>query len=315
MKRILAIFAALCLLLCGCAGSGETSSTASSVRPTVTVTADNITKSGATLTVTVKDGESSEFTVEVTNEAGDTVLTDENSSGVFKLDGLLSGSNYVARATATVNGEVRRARRRVSFETKQKYGEAVARGIDVSRWQEDIDWSAVAADGIDFAILRAGFSGETDTYFEKNYAGANAAGVDVGVYFYCYADSVEEAERDAEYLIALLDGRPLSYPVFYDVEEEEGFLAMSREERTEMVDAFCKKIAEAGYIPGIYTGRYWLSDYLDSDYLRQNYDIWLAGIMDEPPSECSAEMWQYSHTGNVNGIKGEVDLNAAYKRY
>lgn len=199
--------------------------------------------------------------------------------------------------------------------TSEKYSGIVARGIDVSRWQENINWARVAADGIDFAIIRAGLSGETDTYFERNYEGATAAGVDVGVYFYCYATTTDEALADAEHLLQLLGGRALDYPVFYDVEDEADFIALTTEQRTAVVDAFCSRVEEAGYTAGIYTGRYWLYDYFDSDYLRGKYDIWLAATLPEPPTECSAELWQYSHSGRVAGINGEVDLNVAYKRY
>ncbi len=197
----------------------------------------------------------------------------------------------------------------------EKYSEIVAYGIDVSRWQESIDWAKVATDNVDFAIIRAGFSGETDVYFEQNYKGATAVGIDVGVYFYCYATSTEQARADAEYLLELLNGRELDYPVFYDVEDETDFIALERAERTEIVDTFCSAIEQAGYEAGIYTGRYWLNDYFDSDYLTGKYDVWLAAALPEPPTECSAEIWQYSHTGRVNGIYGNVDLNAAYKRY
>ncbi len=197
----------------------------------------------------------------------------------------------------------------------EKYSEIVAYGIDVSRWQESIDWKKVANDNVDFAIIRAGFSGETDVYFEQNYEGASAAGIDVGVYFYCYATDVASAKADAEYLLDLLDSRPLDYPVFYDVEDETDFVALSRQERTDIVDTFCSMIEAAGYEAGIYTGRYWLTDYFDSEYLCSKYDIWLAATLPEPPTECSAELWQYSHSGKVNGIRGDVDLNTAYKRY
>ena len=198
---------------------------------------------------------------------------------------------------------------------EEKYSKIVAYGIDVSCWQESVDWALVATDNVDFAIIRAGFSGDTDTCFEENYAGATAAGIDIGVYFYCYAVTVDEAKADAEYLLSLLNGRKLDYPVFYDIEDDPDFLALTRDERTEIADAFCTVVEQAGYEAGIYTGRYWLSDYFDSDYLSAKYDVWLAAHLPEPPTECSAEIWQYSHTGRIKGIDGDVDLNTAYKKY
>ncbi len=229
---------------------------------------------------------------------------------------LLSGCSVLPQSSVSqTDAKPAESNAESDSEYRPKYSEIVANGIDVSRWQENIEWDKVAADNVDFAIIRAGFSGETDTYFEQNYQGATKAGIDIGVYFYCYATSVEEAKADAEYLIGLLGGRALTYPVFYDVEDEDEFLALTREERTAIVDAFCTAVEAAGYEAGIYTGRYWLGDYFDGDYLSEKYDIWLAAPLPEPPSDCDAELWQYSHTGRVDGIRGEVDLNTAYKRY
>ncbi len=229
---------------------------------------------------------------------------------------MLGGCTLLPNGNVASQTDVRPASSEPAVATvSEKYSGIVAHGVDVSRWQEDIEWDKVAADDVDFAIIRAGFSGETDTYFELNYKGATESGIDVGVYFYCYATSVEAAKADAEYLLNLLGGRALDYPVFYDVEDEEDFLALTRAERTAIVDTFCSIVEAAGYEAGIYTGRYWLTDYFDSDYLCDNYDIWLAATLPEPPTECSAELWQYSHTGTVDGIRGEVDMNTAYKRY
>ena len=321
MRKLIAFITAALCMLSGCASglngliSADRPTASAKESATVSAVADGITKTGARLTVTVQNGRAEKYGYELKSSTGKSICADENAAGVFNLEGLLEGTAYSADIWAETDGGRIEAVRAVAFTTAEKYDAVTAYGIDVWRWQENIDWQAVASDNIDFAIIRAGYTGGTDVCFEEHFAGARAAGLDVGVYFYCYALTAEQAKADAATVLAQLGGRRLDYPVFYDVEDEPDFIALTAEERTAIVDAFCTEIEKAGYDAGVYTAQYWLYDYFDSDYIRGRYDVWLAATLPEPPESCSAAIWQYSHTGTVKGIKGSVDLNAAYKKY
>ena len=192
-------------------------------------------------------------------------------------------------------------------------------GIDVSSHQGEIDWAAVAADSFDFAILRLGVRGYTggrvraDERFEENYAGCVENGLGVGCYFFSQAISVEEAVEEADFLLEILDGRELTMPVVYDWEEITG-----AEARTDHVDkatvtacalAFCQRIEEAGYKAMVYCNS--SVGYLRYDMAQMEHlDFWFAQYESDWPSFAyDFAMWQYSCTGKVAGIKGNVDLN------
>ncbi len=196
-----------------------------------------------------------------------------------------------------------------------------AYGIDVSVWQGNIDWEKVKADGIDFAILRAGYTGGKDTYFEDNYVKAKAAGIDLGCYFYTYAVNVDEAKKDADLLMSWLEGKKFEYPIYYDMEEDSKQLAegMTTELRTEMCLAFMDKMKENGWYTGLYTNQNWLINYLDEEALAKKHDIWLASWTGSgrPTIDHSEKygLWQYSATGKVNGISGNVDMDVSFREY
>lgn len=193
-------------------------------------------------------------------------------------------------------------------------------GIDVSEHQQQIDWTAVKNDGIDFAIIRMGFRGSSegglfvDECFYDNLNGAKAAGLGVGAYFYSQANSVEEAEEEAEYVLAALSGYTLDHPVFYDW--EEGTPRSARLEGVTMLDvtefanAFCKRIEEAGYEAGVYFNqRYGYSMKL---YDLKDYAYWLAEFDDAMSFGFDVDYWQYTYQGVVDGISTTVDLDLYY---
>ena len=200
------------------------------------------------------------------------------------------------------------------------YGTAKA-GIDVSTHQKDIDWQAVAADGIDFAILRLGHRGYTegglflDQTFEQNLRGALDAGLEVGVYFFSQAVTPEEAEEEADYILNVLDGQHLTFPVAFDWESISGDKArtdgLDGQTLTRCAAAFCKRIEDAGYRPAVYFNR--TQGYLHYD-LRDltDYELWLAEYAAAPDFYYHFDLWQYSHTGRVDGIEGDVDLDLAF---
>lgn len=193
------------------------------------------------------------------------------------------------------------------------------RGIDVSEHQGEIDWQAVRADGVDFAILRAGYRGYSqgqlfeDAYFRANLEGARAAGLRLGVYFFSQAVSVEEAREEADFLLGLLEGLSLELPVFYDWEQVAGV----GETRTDELDSgvltdgcltFCETIRNAGYEPGVYFYR--SLAYYEYELDRLSGLVFWVGAPGETPDFYYAHtIWQYSFTGEVQGIGQPTDLN------
>ena len=192
-------------------------------------------------------------------------------------------------------------------------------GIDVSSHQGEIDWEAVAADRVDFAILRVGFRGygsegtlNDDERFEENVAGALAAGLDVGVYFFSQALSVEEAQEEAAFVLERIQGLPLTMPVVFDWEQMT--YAGSRTARpdfsvlTDCALAFSETIRDGGFEPMVYLNK--TLGYLSYDLGRmQHLEIWLAWYHPQPDFVYAYRMWQYDDGGKVNGINAKVDLN------
>lgn len=192
-------------------------------------------------------------------------------------------------------------------------------GIDVSSHQGNIDWEAVAADGIEFAMIRVGYRGLLDGEISEdpnaraNIEGALAAGLDVGVYFFSQALTTQEAAREAAFLISFIEGYDISMPVVFDWEHvtnpEARTAAMyDRDLLTACAGTFARAVQDAGYTPMVYFNRYQSQDLLDLRVLRE-YDFWLA-LYDAPMTfPWQLRMWQYSDAGAVAGIEGNVDLN------
>ena len=197
-------------------------------------------------------------------------------------------------------------------------------GIDVSRWQEDIDWEKVKAAGIDYVMIRAGlrstgWSGKlsTDAYVEKHYQGAKAAGLKVGFYFFSQARTVAEAKEEAKYLLNIVKNWDVDLPLACDWEyfsksETPRVYGLSRRRVTDCVKAFCDTIKAAGYDPMIYCARYIVAEKLYMEELA-DYALWYADYNSSYlRSEFRVDMWQYSSKGKINGIKGNVDLNVIF---
>jgi GH25 family lysozyme M1 (1,4-beta-N-acetylmuramidase) len=190
----------------------------------------------------------------------------------------------------------------------------MTKGIDVSTFQGNIDWAKVKRDGIDFAMIRGGFGRfEKDEKFEQNYKNAVAAGMNVGVYHYSYADTVEKARQEASFCAEYLRGKKLQYPVAFDV-EDSSVSYLSKTALTDIVYAFCADMEKYGYYVSIYSSKYWLTDKLDMKRLSR-FDVWVAQWNDVCTYKGSYGMWQYSSSGRVSGISGRVDLDRAYKNY
>lgn len=193
-------------------------------------------------------------------------------------------------------------------------------GIDVSKWNKEIDWDKVKKAGVEFAIIRVGYRGATtgslveDPYFEANMKGAARAGIPVGVYFFTQALNTVEAVEEASMVTALCRDYKISYPVFIDVEGLGGSGradGLDVETRTAVSSAFCATMESAGYRAGVYSSRNWLNQMLDMDKLN-DYVVWLAEYRDVPIYQGYYHMWQYTSSGQVDGIEGRVDFNLSY---
>ena len=218
-------------------------------------------------------------------------------------------NEYDARAFAVTDG----------FLT---YSGGVSRvGVDVSSHQKDIDWQQAAEAGVDFAMIRAGYRGYTegglfeDTYFRANMEGALAAGLEVGVYFFSQAVSAEEAVEEAKFLLSLLEGWEVTFPVVFDWEKQDKDNSRTKdvtgETMTACTVAFCEAIEEAGYLPMVYFSPSKAYGELDLEQLMQ-WPFWLAHYTPEwsfTSFRYHFHIWQYSNKGSVPGIEGTVDLN------
>lgn len=192
-------------------------------------------------------------------------------------------------------------------------------GIDISKYQGEIDWEKVKADGITFVFIRIGCRGYgtagnlmEDPMFADNLRGAQEQGIDVGVYFFAQAINEAEAREEAEFVIGLLNGAELQLPVVYDPETIKNDTArtddVSGEQFTANTIAFCETIAEAGYQPMIYSNMVWEAFQFDLRKLTQ-YPIWYADYEMLPQTPYWFTFWQYSEEGHVDGITGTVDMN------
>ncbi len=201
-------------------------------------------------------------------------------------------------------------------------GEVIShKGIDVSKFQSKINWSKVKDDGVEFAIIRIGLRGygtgeiNDDKWAEKNLEGAIDAGIHTGVYFFTQAISVEEAIEEAEYTIDFIEDYDIDCPVVIDVEKVSAVTGrmnlIDAETRTDAVIAFCETIKEAGYRPMIYNNTEMGALLLDLTRLEE-YPKWFAGYRNEFYYPYAYDVWQYTDTGHVSGITGDVDLNISF---
>ncbi|MFR1365018.1 cell wall-binding repeat-containing protein [Lentihominibacter sp.] len=187
---------------------------------------------------------------------------------------------------------------------------ATAHGIDVSEWQGNINWEKVKSSGIDFAILRCGFgmnqTDQDDSKFLKNAKECERLGIPYGVYIYSYATNTSRADSEADHVLRLLKGRTLSYPVYFDMEDSSTLAYKSSFGK--IAETFCNKINAAGYPVGVYANLNWWNNYLTDSCFDKWYK-WVAQYYHTCEYKKEYAMWQYSSSGKVNGIAGNVDMN------
>ena len=196
-------------------------------------------------------------------------------------------------------------------------------GVDVSNYQGTIDWAALKAQGVEFAYLRIGLRGYgekgslyPDRSFDSYYSGARAAGIDVGVYFFSQAATVQEAAQEALYALQLLDGRDLDLPVYYDWEpvQQEDSRTLHNNEflLTSQARTFCALIEQGGYEAGVYMNRQQGYYRYDLPSMR-NIALWIADPGDYPDFYYRFDVWQYDHGARLDGVNEIVDLNVEFR--
>lgn len=196
------------------------------------------------------------------------------------------------------------------------------KGIDVSRYQKEINWQQVAQEGVEFAMIRIGYRGYgtgvivLDEQAVKNIEGAKAAGIDVGVYFFSQAITEQEAVEEARFVIDNIRKYDIKYPIVFDTEEiindEARTKDLSVDELTDITIAFCEEVEKQGYTPAVYANLKWFTLYLDISRLDK-YHKWYAYYDNKLYFPYKISMWQYSESGSVNGIEGSVDMNISFE--
>ncbi|CUX45784.1 Toxin A [Clostridium sp. C105KSO15] len=188
--------------------------------------------------------------------------------------------------------------------------QVIARGIDVSRWQGNVNWAAVAADDVSFVMLGTRSKGIVDPYFHTNVQGASAAGLKVGAYIYSLATTPDMAREEADFVLSLVKDYPISFPIAFDAEDSATLGTLPPAQVSEIINAFCQRIADAGYYPIVYANDYWLSNKIDLS--NMHYDVWVARY-EAKHVYSNPIMWQVTSTGSINGINGNVDIDFLYK--
>lgn len=191
------------------------------------------------------------------------------------------------------------------------------KGIDVSFAQGAVNWGAVKASGkVDFAIIRAGYGrlvSQKDEWFERNYAGAKAAGIPVGAYWYSYAMNEDEARLEADAFLSVIEGKQFEMPVYFDLEEDKQF-GLGKARVSTIMRAFLEKVEAAGYFVGLYGSKSSLTTHTADD-IKNRYTIWMAHWVSQTNYGGAYNIWQYSAAGRIPGIGGDVDLDECYVDY
>lgn len=195
-----------------------------------------------------------------------------------------------------------------------------AYGVDISYWQQEVDFDTLYQSGADFVILRAGFSTSEDSFFEENYRKAKQAGLNVGAYWFSYALEAEDAAAEAEACLSVLEGKTFEYPIFFDYEyEPQSTFAPDKVEAICM--AFIDRLTEAGYYTGIYSSVNWLRYIIPESPIQTEHPVWMAlfsnsGTYELYENYCGTyDMWQYSESGTADGVSGNVDMDICFVDY
>ncbi|MBR5304960.1 MAG: hypothetical protein IKU37_09070 [Candidatus Gastranaerophilales bacterium] len=190
------------------------------------------------------------------------------------------------------------------------------KGIDLSEWQENIDYAELKRNGIDFALIRCGYgkdAGQKDSMFETHYKGCKEAGIKVGAYHFSYCTCVENAKFEAQNCLDYIRGKDFDLPIYYDLENDKTIGQLSEDEITQIALIFCRNLESEGYRAGVYANLNWFRNKIRPQALElEGYSIWLAQWNDEITADFEVDIWQY--TNNIfntesNRIDGNYLLN------
>ena len=191
----------------------------------------------------------------------------------------------------------------------------MVKGIDVSEFQGQIDWNKVKNDGIEFAILRVGFGmdikSQDDKYIERNIEECERLSIPFGVYLFSYANTVDKAKSEAEHTLRLIKGHKLALGVWYDIEDNNTSGSVGKETLTNIINIYCNTIKNAEYDVGIYANLNWLENKIEAS-VQEKWSVWVAQYNSECQYKKDYVIWQYSSSGKVDGISGNVDMNYYY---
>ena len=312
--RLMSLMMCIVLLIGVLPLSSSVHMAAATAQPTVTVTHPEINTmklewkaitgvDGYNIYMKTKSSASYRYIASVTTTSFSTIGLNKDTTYYYKVIPYMVKNGVMVEGTA-------------SKEIKEK---ANREGIDVSKWQYDIDWKKVAAAGVKFAMIRVGTALQPttghknvlDTYFEQNIKGALENGIEVGVYYYSKAKTTAQAKSEANYVLSKIKGYNVTYPVAMDVEDSVQ-KAMTKAQNTKVIKAFCDVIKAAGYQTTVYTYKSFMENYLSYNDIC-DYTIWMAQYNSKLTFTKPVTMWQYTSSGKIDGItKNTVDLNYDY---
>ena len=287
-----------------------TTSTTTTAAKVTTVQSGTTTATGKT---TAQSGTTT-ATGKTTAQSGTTTATGKTTTKARTTTVTTKATTTTAKTTAkpTATTTV------ITYATKPGIGAgAIFEGVDVSVYQGNIDWNKAKADGIEFAIMRAGYGkyvSQKDKYFDQNMKNAKAAGLPCGVYWFSYALTPEDAIKEADACYEVIKNYKLEYPVSFDMETESQ-MKLPKETVAQIIEAFCGRMESYGYYTTLYTYASFLN-YKVEDRIFDKYDIWVAHYNTSKPAfNRNYGLWQYSCTGSVQGITGNVDRDYVYLDY
>ena len=294
---------------------------------TTTATGKTTTQSGTTTATgkTTAQSGTTTATGKTTAQSGTTTATGKTTaqSGTTTATGTTKARTTTATTKATTTTAKTTAKPAatttvITYATKPGIGAgAIFEGVDVSVYQGNIDWNKAKADGIEFAIMRAGYGkyvSQKDKYFDQNMKNAKAAGLPCGVYWFSYALTPEDAIKEADACYEVIKNYKLEYPVSFDMETESQ-MKLPKETVAQIIEAFCGRMESYGYYTTLYTYASFLN-YKVEDRIFDKYDIWVAHYNTSKPAfNRNYGLWQYSCTGSVWGITGNVDRDYVYLDY
>ena len=300
------------------AQSGTTTATGKTTAQSGTTTATGkTTAQSGTTTATGKTTAQSGTTTatgKTTAQSGTTTATGKTTTKARTTTATTKATTTTAKTTAKPAATTTV----ITYATKPGIGAgAIFEGVDVSVYQGNIDWNRAKADGIEFAIMRAGYGkyvSQKDKYFDQNMKNAKAAGLPCGVYWFSYALTPEDAIKEADACYEVIKNYKLEYPVSFDMETESQ-MKLPKETVTQIIEAFCGRMESYGYYTTLYTYASFLN-YKVEDRIFDKYDIWVAHYNTSKPAfNRNYGLWQYSCTGSVQGITGNVDRDYVYLDY